>query len=282
MISINLHQPGRLDLTIQFPSGWDELLPEEVMEISRQQIKEGNTQEAARAAILKFIISLRTKLSKQKLPPQWMNLIDAEQAVINGYPLLDFIYNENELTRVPEQKIMCFYGPADAFEELTCGEFEDTEIEFNKFYTEPDIIPLAKLAAILWRPSSIPLCRSRRVSYITWQHKTATYKTYDANKPAKHFLKISPERLYAIFTWYVGCRSQLPKLFPTVHEGGEKKNEMDLHAFTKCIHAGAGPKNGSRQTIRLMKVFEFFFDMEEEAIKAKEQEKIYNEQSRQT
>ena len=41
----------------------------------------------------------------------------------------------------------------------------------------------------------------------------------------------------------------------------------DIMAFTNCIHAGAGPKNGTRQQIRLLKLSEFMYDMEQEAKK---------------
>ena len=38
VISINLYQPGKLNVHLQFPTEWDELLPEEVVEICKQQL----------------------------------------------------------------------------------------------------------------------------------------------------------------------------------------------------------------------------------------------------
>ena len=56
---------------------------------------------------------------------------------------------------------------------------------------------------------------------------------------------------------------------------GEGTEEPDPMVFTKCIHAGAGPKNGTRDQVRMLNLKEYFFDMELEAIKAKELKKEY-------
>ena len=283
MVAIHLHQPGKINCAVKFPSQWNELFPQEVLEICRQQLKEGNTQAMQKAAILKYIINLRSKYSKKKLPAGWMNLLDAEQAVMQGYPLLDFIYNDNTLTNQPEQCISLrrylfnkkYYGPGNTFENVTCAEFEDASIFFNQFYIQPDGNPLAQIAAILWRPQK----NKKRVPYCMLAADNLQLITYNADKKVKQFIKLRPWRLYAILTWYAGCFNLLQKLFPTVYEKhGNKKEEVDVMAFTKCIHAGAGPKNGNRQHIRLMKLYEFMFDMEQEAIKAKELEKLYNAQ----
>lgn len=291
MVTINLHQPGKINCTIPFPSQWNELFPTEVMEICRQQLKPGNTKDVAKAKILKFIISLRTKLSKKKLPAQWMNVIDAEQAVMHGYPLLDFVYEENNLTQPAEKKIIlpglfssAVYAPGDGFENLTCGEYEDAIIEYNNFIKEPEGTPLANIAAILWRPmSSLPLFgrgrRRERLPYSQLTTHNSQLITYDSQKRVKHFLALQPHRLYAIFVWFTGCMGQMPLMFPTIYQkNADSSEEADLMAFTKCIHAGAGPKNGTRQQIRMMKLFEFMFDMEQEAIKAEELQKQYDAQ----
>ena len=56
MISINLHQPGQLNCYVQLPNEWNELLPEEIMEIAKQQLIKGNTQPVARAALLRTLM----------------------------------------------------------------------------------------------------------------------------------------------------------------------------------------------------------------------------------
>jgi len=280
VISINLYRPGRFNYYIQFPTEWNELLPSEAIEISRQMLLNATNQQVARAAVLHYIINHRAKLQGMKLPAGWIDLMDAEQAVINGYPLLDFIYNENTLTQAPENHIrlpgflpLTVHGPGN-FENITCGEYEDTEIFFNQFYEEPGEKPLAGIAAVLWRPKG--------ELYLSFKAENSTWIHYNTNRIIHRFLKLAPWRLYAIFTWYTGCRNQLPKLFATVYEKhSDSSDQPDMLAFTKCIHAASGPKNGTRDQIRILKLYELMFDMEQEAIKAKELKEYYEQQRNQ-
>lgn len=246
----------------------------------RQQLLSANNASTAKAAILYFIIQTRAKLQKVKLPAGWMKMMDAEQVVIDGYQLIDFIYTENSLTKAPEKRIKlpglispAVYAPLDGFQNITCGEFEDAEIPFYEFLDTPGVEPLVALASILWRPKK--LLSSERVNYVF--EKKGDIKTYDSKKLHRSFSRLHPWQLYAIFTWYHGCRNQLPLLFPTVHSnhGASNNDEPDIMAFTKCIHSGAGPKNGSRNDIRRSKLFEFMYDMEQEAIKAEELKQEY-------
>jgi hypothetical protein len=275
VVNINLHQPGSLNLTLEFPSSWNELFPEEVNFICKSLLQQ--TEEnanATRALILKFIIDLRTKASRKKLPAQWMNQVDAEQAVMQGYPLLDFIFNKNELTNLPKPIMLIFYLVklhCQPFREITCGEFEDCEILANRFHEEASAELLANLSAILFRPKKA----DKLIPYIIYNYKTATYITYKAERKIKSFLKLRPWQLYAAFVYYAGCRNQLRDLFPDVYEGGDS-SQPDMMAFTNCIHAAAGPKNGNRNEIRCTKLYEFMYEANQEAIKAKELKEEYD------
>lgn len=212
-----------------------------------------------------------------------MSLIDHEQAVLDGYPLLDFIFTENDLSNVPSplklggrlalslSNVSKAAYNTQPFDQITCGEYEDCEIIANRFFEDPSGELLANLAAILFRP----LKNNNLVPYMQYNHRSATYYHYQAEKKAYKFLKLAPEQLYSIFIWYAGSRSQLPKIFPDVYEGGST-GEPDMLAFTNCIHAGAGVKNGTREKIRTMKLYEFMYDMNQEARKAKELKAEYD------
>lgn len=275
MINVNLHQPGKIDCILSFPSEWNELHKDEVLEISKRQLITSEHVQWQKAEILSFILFYRAKLAK--ISQHWLRLIDTEQAVIDGFPLLDFIYGKNTLTQTPEKLIklpglipITMYGPGDGFETITCGEFEDAEQFFFEFLAKPGQEPLAKLASTLYRPKNVP--------YITLNAKTGSYISYKSDVQLSKFMKLKPWRLYAIFIWYTGCRARLPKIFPTVHETyGDEKATNDTLGFTKCIHAGAGEKNGTRNEIRMTSLLEFMFDMEQEAIKAKELKKMYDQ-----
>jgi hypothetical protein len=204
-----------------------------------------------------------------------MTVVDAEDMVINGYPLLDFIFNENELTNVPAPIKLTYRLSSQTlypvtFDQLTCGEFEDCEIKSFEFQQSPSGELLAGIAAILFRPK----IKDEIEPYMKFHQRTNSYYTYKAEKKASRLQKLKPEGLYSIYVWYVGCRNQLPKMFPDVYAGGDSA-EPDMMAFTACIHSGAGVKNGSREKIRTTKLYEFMYEMNQEAIKAKQLEEEY-------
>lgn len=272
MVSINLYQPGFLNATVQLPACWDEMHTPEIMQVCKQQLVTEPLQGLAKAELVLFIIRYRAKLQKVHLPSGWHKVINIESFATEAPGLLSFLYTDNQLTIQPQAIIKLpgifspkMYGPKDGFSDITCGEFEDAEIHFTAFTKEPCSEPLANLMAILWRKIDKPY-----IYNITGQEKRYPYEKW-----VSKFSKLQPWQLYAAFVWYVGCRSKLPLMFPTIHEGSTSNNEPDILAFTKCIHAGAGVKNGTRLQIRQLKLLEFFFDMEQEAIHAKEMEAQY-------
>ena len=277
MVSITLYKPPSLNLTLELPASWNELLPEEVLFVCKAIL--GQTPQNAfeiRIVVLRYIVELRCKRKKLHLPDGWVTKLDASQLATDVYPWLDFLFTENDLTntppfvKIPTDKTGR-YEPhkANDFEKITCGEYEDCEILAGRFLEEPSGEILARIAAILFRPFKKEL-----VPYMEYNFKTNSYEIYPAEAQAAKFLKLKPEQLYSIFVWYTGNRKLLPKIFPNVYAGAGSAIQ-DLYAFTNCIHAGAGVKNGTRNDIRAMKLFEFMYDMEQEAIKANEIEKEY-------
>ena len=267
MTTINISKPGDIDIELNYPTKWDELLFDEILQIAKSLISNG-TSEEIRAAILLFIIESRAKAAGKKLPKKWKDLVDPESFFIEGNSLLDFIFKENTLTIPPENVIKLsglvpysVYAPEKGFSSLTCGEVEDAEVFYYKFLEGQKTEDLAHLAAILWRHN--------KARYQV--RKNDRLETYPADRWVKLFMKLEPHRLYSIFIWFTGCKNLMPKIFPVMHTPDENSSqEPDKLSFTKCIHAGAGPKNGTRDQIRVMSFMEFMFDMEQEAVKAKE------------
>lgn len=270
MKTININATGVFDFSIQFPDSWNDLLPTEILEIAKQILNPTENVAESKAALLLAFINARAKEQKIKLPKKWEKEINVEGFVINGFPLLDFIWAENNLSNPPENKITLkgtrsfeVFAPIKGFGSITCGEFEEAEPAFIAFTASQNVEDLAKLAAIFWRPKGVKFQTKKT---------DGTIETYPYEKWAKLFEKVEPHRLYAIYIWYVGSKNLLPSLFPTVHEPSEEEtvdNSNPAMAFTRCIHAGAGAKNGDRNTIRITLLYEFMFDMEENAKNAK-------------
>lgn len=270
MLFLTLHYPGQFEVQVSFPETWDELTTEELLEVCRLQLQQYPTPGAGRIAIFSALLNIRARVHTT-LPLNFVQQVSMDDMAGTGYHLVDFLFTGNTRTIQPLPTLTTgkteLVGPADAFNNLTCGEFEDCEIFFNRFIANPSHETLASMAAILYRPKG---------KYITLDTSGQPVR-YDYKTMLPHFMAMPQHFLYSIFTWYSGCKAQLPLLFPTMYEGGGD-GEPDAAVFTKCIHAGAGPKNGSRKDIRLMLLKEFYFDCEQEAIHAKKLEEQYNEQ----
>lgn len=267
MVTLNLYSGKEIDYTIELPSEWNQLEEIEVVEISRIQLQNGGLQNLSRAAFFFFLIENRCK----ELPKDWKETVNLEDVTKLLY-LIDFIWKENNLTKQPFPKLIVggkeLFGLKDSFQNITCGEFEDLEILFFQFGASPSEGLLAKMAAIIYREKGVPY------------HTTVNDRLigYDFNSKSVAFLQEPIHILYTVFTWYCGCRQQLPKMFPNVYASDSNKSDEqpDQLAFTKCIHSGAGAKNGTRNQIRFMLLLEFMFDMEQEAIKTNELNALYD------
>ena len=286
VVELNLYQPGVVNASVPFPSEWNELSLKELHHVAKTIISDfKNPYDANAFLFLKLLASRvngKVKLLNNKKLTNIENLLDAEQVVIDGLPAMEFIFKGNTLTKQPyptlnircgflKHRLIKYQGPDDNFNTLTCGEFEDAEIFFNQFKYEPTQQSLAHLASILYRPAA--------ASYLKLDVKTGQYVEYDSEKPLRFFKKVPAWKLYAIFLWYAGCRDQLPKLFPNCFGGtmpDENNGEIDFMIFTKCIHAGAGAKNGTRNDIRRTKLKEFFMEMELEKLAAIETQKQHD------
>lgn len=159
-----------------------------------------------------------------------------------------------------------YNGREDDFDNLTCGEFEDADIYFNEFTQTRKVEALLSFMAVLYRKDNLP--------YMVINTSTGKLETTDLTKAVDNFSRVDPWKLYATYIWFFGCKSQLPEYFPTVFAGGDDSKPKDPHAFTKCI-IGAGPKNGSRDQIRVTLLKEFFMDMEIEAAQTQELNEKY-------
>lgn len=272
MISINLYA-ANLNIWVQFPSEWNELTQEELIVFCKHQLSIKDTN-IAKAAI--FFSWLKLRGGKQ-VPADIEKTINREQAGTFAMPYINAFFEENTLTNnlIPKlrKRFTTYYGPESEFNDLTCGEFEDCEFFWHLFNDEPGHLPLAKLAAVLYRPKQ----SGKRIPYLTIDKQTGKLIPYDIEQHLNFFINQPPWILYSIFTWYTGCRNLLPKIFPTCFEGdGSESGEPDPATFTKCIHSAAGPKNGTRDQVRLMNIKELFFEMEQETIKANELKQQYS------
>ena len=137
MISVQLYKPGRIDITLELPQDWDELLPAELELIAGLMQSDIQDDVKRRAVLLTGLLKARGRKQKIKVPDNIIDLLDPEQVVVEVLPMFDWIFNSNRLTQQPYSSIplpglrsTTVYGPLSDFDNLTCGEYEDAETFF--------------------------------------------------------------------------------------------------------------------------------------------------------
>lgn len=268
MVTIQLYQPKKYDEFIKFAENWNELLTLELEAIARHMLVTDVPANVIKANLLLELLVIRSKDANLK------DLLDAEDCAINGLPLINFIFAENNLTKQPYPKLLLndivYLGPVDHFDTIQTGEYEEAFIHFLKFKEDNNADHLVAMAAVLYRQQG--------VKFITYNADIAENVVYEYEKVLPVFKQLTAVQLYTIYMWFTGCQAMLQLIFSNVYNSGSDDAAPDLLVFTKCIHAAAGPKNGSRDAIRRMLLKELLFDMEQESIKQKELEEFYKNQ----
>lgn len=267
MINVRLYKPNEIDVEFTFPENWNDCTVPQLEAIADCIL----LQKISRHDLLKQMFRL---CLKQQYPKYAMGkieyilaLIDIEDLAMHYMQLTNFMFDSIELTKQPYPVLLNLHGPKSAFENLTCGEYEDAEALFVQINEQLKAHSLARRSAqfatenskllgqfmdILWRPAED-------------DQQRVPYQNY---KPNLGMIVGTDSQRMVCLLWYMGCKAQLPLMFPMVfNQNADGDGKPDAMATTKLIHHGAGPKNGTRADIRNMLLFEFLFDLQLEAEK---------------
>lgn len=132
----------------------------------------------------------------------------------------NFLMSDSQLTRnlFPGFYLLWkkFYGPSKNCFNITMLEFIHAEAALYRFSVSKDIKHLRTLCAILYRrqvknynPSAPGYTGDRR----------EPFNDYTYQRRAKWFRLLHPNLVFAIYTFYAGCRSALMQKYPKVFEG---------------------------------------------------------------
>lgn len=165
------------------------------------------------------------KEQKTDLPSDLAAWLSPEQASLELLPVLNHFFEKIDRTVAPWKEGRAH--PADDFNEITCGTFEDCEAHFILYAEDKNEEHLIEIADLLYGD--------------------------------KAFAK---DHWREVYLYYSGCRQHIMQMFPAVFKsGGDGGNVQAVAAFTRLIHSGAGERNGSRRDIRSMPLKEFLFDI---------------------
>lgn len=257
MNQVELYQPKVFSASIDLPGEYNELNQAELLFICQQMLLPYKNPEIFYSVVFIELLKRRAATQGIDLPKDWVTLLNIEDIALQQRAALEWLYTKTDLTDQHFEHVEIngrnFFGPCSNFNDITCGEYEDCEVFSFRYNSTKEIEHLAMMAAILYRP----MVNYERVAYAGYKVEQALPK----------FKKLAPELLFAIYVWYAGCRGQLPKIFKKLFQGGSS-GQPDIAAFTKCIHAGAGDRNGTRDKIRATLLKEFMLDMNMQAEEA--------------
>lgn len=253
-------------LEIPFPENWNDLTTPQLRYCIAAQ-----TSPFSKQKIFYYLIVTNAKTHKIKLPKKWEARLNLEQASAASLTAVNFLFEDNTLTRSPFQTLKFgvlkqhnFTGQKDGLQSLLVQQLEECFPLLDKFRETQQIIFLQKLCAHLFVKQSL----------LPWA-KQKQYNATEAEKNIDLFANCPIDIMLSIYAWLSGCIALLPKLFTDLYPQGENNQpaEFDYLAFTKCIHGSAGPRNGLRHEIRNLLALEFIMDLNLQAAEAKKQEK---------
>jgi hypothetical protein len=267
MIAVRLYKPNEVDVLFDFPEAWNDCSITQLETIADCILLQKISRQQLLMQLFRQCLKLQYPKYKIGKIEYILALIDIEDLAMHYMQLTNFIFDSIELTKQPYPMLNELGAPKSAFEDITCAEYEDTEALFFKLtqqlkaysigrrcphFASENAKLLEQFLAVLWRP----FVNNSRVPYVNY---TSNYATV---------IGTESQRLVCML-WYMGCKAQLPKMFPMVftQDPAASDAEPDAMATTKLIHHGAGPKNGTRADIRNMLLFEFLFDLQLEAEK---------------
>ena len=129
--------------------------------------------------------------------------------------LVNWVFEENTITKSLLPAYKGFYGPADNFRNLQISEFIFTEVCYQQFKEEGKEHELNTLIAILYRPAKLSYNKRRNEDGDLREPFNDNITDLYARKVARWPMPVKE----AILFWYEGCRNNLVRNNPEVFGG---------------------------------------------------------------
>jgi hypothetical protein len=145
---------------------------------------------------------------------------------------VDYLLSESRLTKNLFPSIRIFhkrlYGPSNSCYNISVHEFLFAESMIDGFHHNKDLKYLRYLCAILYRPRD----RSNRPGSPGFTgDRRQLFNDYTFEARSRWFRLVSPNVLYAVYVFFVGCRNAIiekhPYLFNTTSVSSEPVNHME-------------------------------------------------------
>lgn len=243
MNQIQINYPNGTAESYTAPSSWDELTPRE-LKIWASICLHPISLIDAKKILAQFFYRISAKTKKHLKTMQLLQIGDT----------LDFLFDKNNLTKwiIPRfrHRFRRYYGPEDAFANLTIAEYRRTELYYQSYVHTQDNEWLIKLTATLYRP--------KRKGTITDDIREELTE-HGVFKRSKRFKKLKPYLLQACLYNYEGCRNHLIEKFASAFKKSESSEQSKkLFDLEEVIEALAGDKFGSFNETEKTNLHRFF------------------------
>lgn len=234
--------------TYLMPGAWNELSATQLIAIA-PLILSGQSGESMGPYIINALLGWERDIRKAiRRARDTSSLFTDIRAKL--YPLMDWVFKSNDLTKnilpvinIPKgYEFMSadkLYGPADSFDNLTMGEFDDAEYWFDQFTASAmkDTHALHMMIAILYR-SGVPKYKPGMGDI------RERYNIHLNELRAAQLVKVPAGIKMGILLWYMGCRSEIVAQYGFLFKKSGKSNS-GLSGWTPVIHDLAGGKFGN-------------------------------------
>ncbi|MBS1684762.1 MAG: hypothetical protein JSS76_08410 [Bacteroidetes bacterium] len=228
----------------QLPQSWEELTPEQFAAVADILFSRETNVDAAVPvinALLGWDDDLRKAMKKagntDLLPSEvWHKLVPRVQWVFGTKATTKNLIKVLDVE--PYLNADKLYGPADNFDNLCIGEFDDAEYWYDIFQQSEykDLHALDMLIAILYR------ARRKGASLEHGDPREAYNRDLNEIRAAQ-IEKLPKGQRLAIFLWYNSCRSELFEGYRFLFTGGSK-SKSNMKGWTPIIFELAGKKFG--------------------------------------
>ncbi|WP_057935866.1 hypothetical protein [Algoriphagus resistens] len=194
-------------IRVNLPAKWNELT-------QKQLIPLAGLLHSSFDSVYEFRIKALMVLTRLNL----IQMLALGERIIDLYPFIQFLEDENELTQNKIESITIgyfagktLYGPVGNFETLTADEWTEADDAYLEFRRESSDQALDRFIAILFRERVLPVNeldnkRDPRIAY--------------SEGSEKHRLpliqKIPRDTKLAVILWWTGCRKEWEDVFERV------------------------------------------------------------------
>lgn len=262
------------------PQSWSEVNATQLAAVAPILLS-GTDIDTAKPLIINALLQWEDAIVKAIKKAKSVDLLYSDIAQ-KLYPLIQWVFTDKNITVnvIPTISINRKYkflgadvlhGPADEFNNLTIGEFDDAEYWFNQYLDSnmQNAHALHMLIAILYRaakPKYIPDMGDIRQPY-----------NYHLNElRAAQIATISTGIQKAILLWYMGCRAKLVEDYKFLFDK-KKTTGNGLNGWTPIVYELAGGKFGTLEDTNNQLLKSIFYELRLMDIKRAELEAKYPE-----